>query len=313
MEYIDKLRNTVETEYGLSFKSISAANRGFFGETWKLESNEGKSYFLKLDYWRYHHKQFVNSLPAVKFLEESGMEFVPPVLSTLSGELSFNFENGIAAVFDYREGENREDYPLKELFSRLSRVYALDVPPLDIPKESFGTEALESFESLRNRDDISEEIKATLKSKEDMIAHYAERLKTFSAICRRTPGKLYITHGDAGGNCLVGEKSFSIMDWDSVKLAAIERDCWVFICEEDLFTMVNGELEAQGVDHRLRPEFLCYYAYHWFFYYMTEYMNAFLSNSEKRSAMEEGVADYLENGWIHRQLKVYERLAESLI
>ena len=48
-EYIYRLRNHIKDEFGINAVHLTPAKRGFYGETWRLDSICA-SYFLKLVY-----------------------------------------------------------------------------------------------------------------------------------------------------------------------------------------------------------------------------------------------------------------------
>jgi len=73
--YINNLINFIHKEYDLNATHISPANRGYYGETWKLETCR-YNYFVKIDYFPRHQKLFRNSLPVVQYLCESGIDFI---------------------------------------------------------------------------------------------------------------------------------------------------------------------------------------------------------------------------------------------
>lgn len=47
-EYILQLKKAIYEQYGISAVEITPAERGYYGETWKIHA--GSDYFLKMDY-----------------------------------------------------------------------------------------------------------------------------------------------------------------------------------------------------------------------------------------------------------------------
>ena len=351
--YLDRLQGFLSNEYAFKVWEITAAPRGFFGETWKVRTDVG-CFFVKIDRWKYHQESYRRSLNAVAYMTDQGISHIPAVRRTADGQLSCDFDGGVVATFAYEEGIQTEDYPVKQLFSHLIPIYQLDASRLDLEKESFGTRTLDRFRSLWDAEELPCSVKKEIAGKERRIAGYANRLKFFSGLCCEkkrekmllksgfssrisvqdasdgqyfgSPAEgscaegdqddffdfpdLHITHGDAGGNCILNGKRFVIMDWDSVKLAPAERDAWFFLCDEKQIAAISCQLEEQGAGYPLRQERLCYYCYESFFLYLTEYMENILCAQEegRRQRMEKALAGYLADNWIYRQLGIADAM-----
>jgi hypothetical protein len=82
--YIDRLSGFLEREYSLSTLDIKPAKRGYYGETWKVDTTNG-SYFIKLDYFIRHQSKFENSLPVVDYLCDRGIDFIGSIIKTVKG------------------------------------------------------------------------------------------------------------------------------------------------------------------------------------------------------------------------------------
>jgi len=67
-EYISRLRNFIQNEYGITAISITPAKRGFYGETWRLDTAQGRSYFLKIVYPDLHKAIYERSFHAIQHL-----------------------------------------------------------------------------------------------------------------------------------------------------------------------------------------------------------------------------------------------------
>ena len=291
-------------EYDFDIRRILPAKRGFFGETWKLETDTA-DYFLKIDYWKHHQESYRNSLAVVEYMTDHGISFIPQIVKTRCGGLYCSIRHGIAAVFQYVQGENRENYPLERLFGQLAQVYRLDITGVELGSETFGTEILDKFQTLRNAPKLPVEIKEALDAKQSAVFKYSERLKLFSSVCRDRIEDFHITHGDAGGNCILNENDFFIVDWDSVMYAPIERDAWLFMYDNRLSDKVHAVLLQNGIDCKFSPERFCYYCYYSFFYYLTEYIQALLSaaEDEQKFRIAESLLEYLSHCWIYKRLE----------
>ena len=163
---------------------------------------------------------------------------------------------------------------------------------------------------MKTLPELSADVKKALAEKGPVIARYAERLRAFAAVCKDDKENFHITHGDAGGNCILNEKRLFLVDWDSVMLAPIERDAWIFICDKKQLETVNLILAENGVDYRLQQNRLCYYCYQFFFYYLNEYMKSIASagNEKRKAKNSKDLIAYLDDSWIYKRLDAADKV-----
>ena len=308
-DYMNELANFLLCEYNFKAQGISPAKRGFYGETWNVQTEKG-TYFVKIDYWNYHKESYQASLSVVQYMTDNGISFIPKIIKTKNGRLCSNFKSGVAAVFEYIPGELFEDCSATQLYGHLSRIYQLKTDGIELERETFGTELIDTFQNLRNIPELPAEVIKALDSKETAILRYAQRLQEFSAVCKDDKEHFCITHGDAGGNCILSGDGLFIVDWDSVMLAPIERDAWIFLCDRQQLDIINFILSENGIDYTLMQKRLCYYCYSFFFYYLDEYLKAILSTKNKgqKTAIAESLIEYLTDSWIYKRLDVADRI-----
>jgi hypothetical protein len=228
--YINHLESFMRKNYHIDAISVTPAKRGYYGETWRLET-VGGCYFIKLDYFLRHQNIFKNSLSVVEYLCNSGIDFVGRIVKTCDGGLYCFFNGAVAAVFEWIDGENIETDGTKTLeYQMLCKIYPLTKPGFKIPVAEFSNNtALRFYEKWAKLKETQKEtpIDTLLKNHSERLSHYAKRLEHLA----------YITHGDAGGNFLVGNGEDNrgrhyIVDWDEVMYAPLERDAWV-MCHRD--------------------------------------------------------------------------------
>lgn len=130
----------------------------------------------------------------------------------------------------------------------------------------------------------------------------AGRLVEFAERCKADRSNFYITHGDAGGNVIVNDDKFYIIDWDEPKLAPPERDAWFCMHWGWAMDAFHNALRQNDIEYTLNPDRLAFYCYHNFFLYLTEYLAAFHDLPDMRSALLEGITEYFD-GWIKENLQ----------
>lgn len=307
--YITKLKEFVQREYGVSVISIIPAKRGYYGETWQMDAQDGR-YFLKLDNSPQHQIKYRNSLAVVDYLCDSGIDFVGAVVKTKSGELYSTFGSAVLAIFDWIYGENHETDDTKILeYGMLCKIYAISKPGFHIPCAVFSAEIASDFfsrwEQLKAQAANGEARKvcSLLEQKSDLLRHYAKRLQHFAKRCEKEQFNFYFTHGDAGGNLLVGEQAYYIPDWDEVMYAPPERDAWVMCCRQWAVALFNKTLHENKVDYELRPHRLAFYCYHMFFYYLVEFLKGFT-----KDGLQEEMESYFDS-WIVERMEYAETIS----
>ena len=307
--YITELKTFIQQEYGLWAASIIPAKRGYYGETWQMDT-EGGRYFLKLDYSPKHQIKYRNSLAVVDYLCASGVGFAGTVVKTKSGELYSVFHSAVLAIFDWIYGQNHETDETKiPEYGMLCKIYALTKPGFQIPQAVFSDEMASDFfarwKRLQTRT-ISEESRkvcALFEQKSNLLRRYAARLKYFAERCEKDQSNFYFTHGDAGGNLLAGQRAYYIPDWDEVMYAPPERDAWVMCCRRWAVALFNQTLRENKVDYVLQPQRLAFYCYHMFFYYLVEFLKGFTKGGLLKEM--EGYFD----GWIAERMEYAETIS----
>jgi hypothetical protein len=259
-DYINRLADFIYRKYNINAASLTPAKRGYYGETWKLET-AGMNYFIKLDYFSRHQRLYQNSLTVVNYLCNNGIDFIGRVVSSCGGTLFTYFDSAVLGVFDWIDGENIETDETKPAeYQLLCKVYPLTKQGFDIPSVEFSnTKALlfyDKWEKLKNMqpNEANTAVKAMLEKQSEPLLHNAERLTYFASVCEKDTSGFYLTHGDAGGNFFTGKNRNYIVDWDEVMYAPLERDglCVAVIgrgkrfktpCEEtelNIYYVLNG-------------------------------------------------------------------------
>ena len=312
--YIERLSDFIRREYGISAISVYPANRGFYGETWKL-SAKGRDYFIKLVYPAEHRGVYESSFPVIDRINHHGIDFISRIVKTVRGKLSAWFDGAVLGVFDWIEGESRQDESTKiKEYQMLAKVYTVPAEGLNIRREDFSAGGAELFftqyEKLKG--DPSDKTAARLielfEQNREKIEHRAKRLRYFSNLCKTDTSHFYITHGDAGGNVIVSPNSslpapnacdtkYHLVDWDTPIHAPPERDAWFCMSWAWAMDAFHNALRQNGVNYILRQERLAYYCYHMFFFYLNAYLDRFT-----HTGITQGVEEYMDC-WIEESFQ----------
>jgi len=225
--FIQHLRDFIEEHYPIQPAKMIPAARGFYGETWRIDAPQGRI-FAKLD-CSPHQTIYGRSFPVMEHLRAHGIDFISQIVKTRDSKLYTNFEGGILGLFEWIDGKNVETDETKPLeYAMLARIYAVPAQGLELLREEFSSAAADEFYTLRAQLQDAEFL-ALLKSRREPLAHRIERLRHFSKRCAGDETGFVLTHGDAGGNLLLGPNAH-LIDWDEAILSLPERDAWVMAC-----------------------------------------------------------------------------------
>ena len=300
----DALKKFIAEAYGIKVQAVTPIEGGFYGKVFRVDAPCG-SYAAKLDLWRTHSAEFRESLAVVDGLTAQGLEFVPPLLHGINGERCFEFGGGVLALFAFAEGEHTEDVSADTLFELLGRVYSGCA--VQAEKPLFSMEMYERVVSLQEKLNDSDEahraINDLLAEKAELIEKRRRCLALFAERCNGKEFPAVLTHGDAGGNCIVGKGGISLSDWDTARVSAPERDAWAHMSSAENIALIEEGLGRGGFDYRLDNDAFAYFANAWFFEYIGNYLvSAIDGDAGKRREMYEGLKDYF-GCWIFGVLK----------
>ena len=300
--FTQRLCAFIAAAYPIQPTDIIPAARGFYGETWRIDAPQGR-FFAKLD-CSPHQAVYERSFPVVERLCAHGIGFISKIVKTRDGALYARFEGGALGLFDWIDGENRQDEHTKPReYQMLAKVYTVDPAGLSLPREDFSARAADRFFGQWARVE-DEAVLALLENKRAAIEHNARRLRHFSQICAGDDAGFAITHGDAGGNVIVNGEAYRIVDWDEPRLAPPERDAWFCLHWPWAMEAFHRALRQNGIDYALRPERLAYYCYHMYFFYWNSILEA-------AGALGDKLCGYARNNmdsWIDDNLAFAEKL-----
>ena len=309
--YLHGLQAFLHNEYGLHSIHVAPAPRGYYGETWKVESQEG-TYFVKVVYAKAHQERYAHSFTALEHIHQCGVPHTSTIVKTLSGALYAYFDSAVCGVFAWVEGNNVQNRNTKIAeYHILASVYAVPTEGLAIPRDSLDTNHADTFYRWltwlehHHDDATARQLWATFAQHRRELDERAERLALFAKRINMKELPFYITHGDAGGNIITQGDSFTLVDWDSVRLAPPERDAWFCLHWNWAIDAFNEALHSCGLAYTLQPNLLAYYCYDSYFYYLVEYMATFCEL--KNADMPETIEGFF-HGWIAEELAFADKM-----
>lgn len=307
-KYLLEIKKCLELNYKFKVIDIGPAQRGVYGETWYVYTRNRK-YFVKINYLSCILEQFKESLVALKFMENKGIDFINNVVQTKNKDLYIEFFDGILAVFEFIEGQRcrRENIDLVrlnlyEIFTQLYQVPILNGMGLSenfpIACANFVLDKINAYELF--------------KRYYTQITEYFHLLREMSKLCKKITFNYYITHGDAGNNLIQNGNNFYLVDWDTFRVSCPERDIWFMIRSEDDIKVIQEIFYKKGFSYEIEKERLLYYPTYSFFYYLKCHIVAIEETNDPRK--KRLILNYVHrlffNGFISKQI---EKLKDSIL
>jgi hypothetical protein len=112
-----------------------------------------------------------------------------------------------------------------------------------------------------------------------------------------------ITSGDVGGNTMVHDGRYTIIDWDWIKLAPPERDFQWYIQFPEQIAEINASFKSEGFDYVIDIDLISYYVCFSYFYYLTETIECLFFNPTSRPEIIQRLNDHFdENNSLRKNL-----------
>ena len=96
-EYKHRLLEFINFKYGVNANVIIPAKRGYYGETWRLDSKDS-GYFVKLVYPAVHIEIYKRSFHVIEHLCDHGIDFISSIIKSKDGSLYTEFDRALGTV-----------------------------------------------------------------------------------------------------------------------------------------------------------------------------------------------------------------------
>ncbi|MFD1676720.1 hypothetical protein [Alicyclobacillus fodiniaquatilis] len=242
----------IESAYGFSINSYIPAPRGWWAETYVLDTSRGK-YFIKIFVDEMCFETELSASLDIHFEMAEHIEYIPKPIRTVDGILLHTLDNNrVVALYTHINGTNFKTNDARLILSLMANIYKLDIKcknhcqfPL------YGKKIMNDL--LTDKYHTKSEILiGHMKRNRDFFMKYWSIYEELVYKVRNKQNKLYLTHGDLGVNLMIdNNRKIFIVDWDSIHLGPIERDLREYI---DSSTDI-GQLEAIAKNAGLYWEF----------------------------------------------------------
>jgi hypothetical protein len=293
-QYCNELKIFIEYNYQLNIVSIEEYKRGWYGETWKIECNDSRRFFVKIIYYDKQARKYQQCFPVLNYMHLQGINYVSKVFISRNNKPYLIYNGGTLAVFEFVDGVHIED-KATTLVPLMVNIYKLPTPDFHIEKENFSTDMFtylkNQMDKLQHIDTLAFEI---VKSNWDFLIDVDKQQKRFAEICKEKSNMFVITSGDVGGNTMVHDGRYTVIDWDWIKLAPPERDFQWYIQFPEQIAEINTAFKNIGFDYVLDADLIGYYVFFSFIYYLTEAIECLILNPSSRLEIIQRLNDHFD-------------------
>ena len=301
--YQAELRMFIESAYKIDIISMREHNRGWYGETWKLNCADGQKYFVKIIYFEKQAKIYQKCFPILQHMKNHGIDFVSQFIPTKDGKPYLIVKGGTLALFKFIDGKHIDETitPPTVFVPNMVKIYNIKRPE-QIEIETFDMEVFDYLEKQMEQLRGDDEPYRLIKSNWELLVDIDNKRKHFAQICKRKKPKLFITSGDVGGNTLVdnGGKMYTI-DWDWIILEPPERDFFWYVRHPKQIDQISKALIQNGFERGLDMDILAYYTYFSYIYFLSEAVDCLLFNPISRKEAMQRLHEHLDKNWCLRQ------------
>jgi spectinomycin phosphotransferase len=319
----------LQAHYGINVVTLTFLPLGADtnASVYKAETQDKSSYFVKLK--RGHHHDI--GIAIIQLLHQVGIQQIIPPVKTIHGQPNQSIDDFTLILYPFIKGQDGFTRTLTDeqwltLGKTMRQIHEIDVPlsiKHRIRQESYSSKWREIVRSLYAHieakptgDRIALKLLAFMKKNIMTIQRLVDRAEQLAQILQNEPLQFVLCHSDIhGGNVLMDDNTFYIVDWDDPIMAPKERDLmfigggvanvWNKSHEEALFYKGYGTIEVNRT-------MLTYYRHERIVEDIAEFgQNLLLTTAggENRSEMyKHFIAMFEPNGVVDIAFKTDERL-----
>lgn len=294
VSYEEQLKNLIEQNYNLCHVKMNDAPRGFAADTYYVDS-DNSSLFLKIMRRPNRQALFINGLRGMDALTANGIDFVPGVVRTKTGELFIKFDNSVLTLLSRIDGKQTYSFDRRDAFEKLAKIYKVSAEFPD--KDSYFKETFHDWFISAYEDAVfpflkAEPTKANMTdeavSAHTMLLPYADSLyslvpdaKQAVTKCREQNAPFYLTHSDFPGNVMVTDSGRQyLIDFDESMFGPLERDGFMSIIrpeERDIWLDVMHRAFPQYI---INEYFVSYYVLQRFMVDLIDFVKDLQNNAD---------------------------------
>ena len=279
----EKLIHSVQQSYGIEIANLAFMLRGFGGDCFRGETNDGHPYFLKL------HDPVNNQMMAAssrafylplmyQLYNRDILPDIPHPIPTLDGALSLKIDANELVITNFIAGElvgfgelpNSVLTQLAEQVGILHRSIAdleFKYPFEDHFEIVFEKELVQSFNTMAALPATATAgqilLRESILPHKDQVITYLIRLKELQSYAQTAGKAKVVCHTDLhGGNLITDEEGkLYILDWENALIAPPEHDLFFFVGEKGFWDLFWPNYIRQFSSASIDPDILRFYFY----------------------------------------------------
>ncbi|MHB1154565.1 MAG: hypothetical protein ACYCWE_03345 [Eubacteriales bacterium] len=290
---MENIIKQIEMAYGFSIKSYAPAPRGFWAETFIINTDKNK-YFIKI------HKDFpwestLRTSLDIQFQMAEQINYIPKPIKTQNNMILHTLDDKrIASLYTYIDGINYFTNDVCEVLSLMANIYNLNIKCDSKYDYKFYAEKIMGEMQINEYDTQSEILRNFIKQNRGVYIKYWNLYKILVNQIRNKNSKCYLTHGDIAKNLMIdANKQVFIVDWDRIHLGPIELDLNEFVDRNTNITKLENTAKNAGLDWKFDKDYHNYFILNKLYYNLRNLLYLFSDNITTENLI--GHQQYIDN------------------
>lgn len=270
---MEDIKRQIEIVYGLTIKSYTPAPRGFWAETFILNTDKD-TYFIKI------HKNFpweseLRTSLDIQFQIAEHVKHIPKPIKTQSNMLLHTLDDKrVTALYSYIDGINYITNNACEILNLMADIYKLNINCDNKYIFKLYAEKIMEEMKINTYDTKSRTLRCFLEQNRDVYIKYWNTYVNLVNKVRNTNKKFYLTHGDVAKNLMIDKnKQVFIIDWDRIRVGPIELDLREFIDKNTDIKKLENTAKNAGLDWKFDKAYHNYFILNDLYYYLRNLLN----------------------------------------
>ncbi|MDF2540433.1 MAG: Phosphotransferase enzyme family [Herbinix sp.] len=293
---MENMIKQIEIAYGFSIKSYAAAPRGFWAETYILNTDKD-TYFIKI------HKDFPWELTLrtsldIQYQMAEQIKYIPKPIKTKNNMLLHTLDDKrVTAIYSYIHGINYSTNDVFEILNRMADIYNLNIKcDSRYDFKLYAEKIMGEMQTNKYNTKSVTLCNFLEQNREVYIKHWNKYVNLVNKV-RNSNRKFYVTHGDLAKNLMIDEnKQVYIVDWDRIYLGPIELDLYRFIDINTNIKKLENTAKNAGLDWEFDKDYHNYFTLNGLYYNLRNLLNIEGKDDSDKITVDslKGYQDYID-------------------
>jgi len=301
----ENIKKAIEDAYGFHISESVDAPRQYVAETHFITTTDGNKYFCKIVNRPLFIQEIVPGLAGLEQIHQLGVERITYPIRGSHG-LYLLVGGELVVVYNFVEGQQSFEYSMYEFgkfigeLQNVTKYITVDVGVEEFvfPYEDQIEAQIEAGLTYEGDDEVFLHLREILKRYEDEFRFYMSELRRLIPLCRNQNPELVLSHGDIPGNVMIrSHDDLTVIDWDELILAPVERDIWMTRHHDDF----RKGYATSRPNTDINTDMCTFYLYKYYFRSMAHFLADIFSDRdlEYRKKYLDDLERYFR-GWMIR-------------